>query len=36
MAGIPLVFLTARGDKKDFRTGMNLGADDYRVKPGRE
>ena len=32
-AGIPLVFLTARGDKKDFRTGMNLGADDYLVKP---
>ncbi len=32
-AGIPLVFLTARGDKNDFRTGMNLGADDYLVKP---
>jgi DNA-binding NarL/FixJ family response regulator len=32
-AGIPLVFLTARGDKRDFRTGMNLGADDYLVKP---
>jgi DNA-binding NarL/FixJ family response regulator len=32
-AGIPLVFLTARGDKSDFRTGMNLGADDYLVKP---
>jgi DNA-binding NarL/FixJ family response regulator len=32
-AGIPLVFLTARGQKNDFRTGMNLGADDYLVKP---
>lgn len=32
-AAIPLVFLTARGDKADFRTGMNLGADDYLVKP---
>lgn len=32
-ASIPLVFLTARGDKNDFRTGMNLGADDYLVKP---
>jgi len=32
-AGIPLVFLTARGEKNDFRAGMNLGADDYLVKP---
>ena len=32
-ARIPLVFLTARGDKSDFRVGMNLGADDYLVKP---
>jgi DNA-binding NarL/FixJ family response regulator len=32
-AGIPLVFLTARGHSSDFRTGMNLGADDYLVKP---
>ena len=32
-ASIPLVFLTARGDKNDLRTGMNLGADDYLVKP---
>lgn len=30
---IPFVFLTAKGDKKDLRTGMNLGADDYLVKP---
>ena len=32
-AGIPVVFLTARGQKHDFRAGMNLGADDYLVKP---
>lgn len=31
--GIPFIFLTARGDKKDLRTGMNLGADDYLTKP---
>jgi DNA-binding NarL/FixJ family response regulator len=29
----PFVFLTARGDKPDVRAGMNLGADDYLVKP---
>jgi len=32
-AGTPVVFLTARGQKDNFRTGMNLGADDYLVKP---
>ena len=32
-AGIPFVFLTARGDKPDVRKGMNHGADDYLVKP---
>ncbi len=30
---IPFIFLTAKGDKKDLRTGMNLGADDYLAKP---
>ena len=30
---IPFVFLTARGEKADVRGGMNLGADDYLVKP---
>lgn len=30
---IPFLFLTARGDKTDVRSGMNLGADDYLVKP---
>jgi CRP-like cAMP-binding protein len=32
-AGTPFIFLTAKADKKDFRTGMNLGADDYITKP---
>jgi DNA-binding NarL/FixJ family response regulator len=36
-ATIPFIFLTARSDKADLRTGMNLGADDYLAKPvGRE
>lgn len=30
---IPFIFLTAKGDKKDLRIGMNLGADDYLTKP---
>lgn len=30
---IPFIFLTAKGDRKDLRTGMNLGADDYLTKP---
>jgi DNA-binding NarL/FixJ family response regulator len=33
LARVPFVFLTARGQKDDLRTGMNLGADDYLVKP---
>lgn len=32
-ATIPFLFLTAKGEKLDQRTGMNLGADDYLVKP---
>lgn len=32
-ASIPFIFLTAKADKADFRTGMNLGADDYITKP---
>jgi two-component system, sensor histidine kinase and response regulator len=32
-ATIPFIFLTARADKSDIRQGMNLGADDYLVKP---
>jgi len=30
---IPFIFLTAKGDKQDFRKGMTLGADDYIPKP---
>ena len=30
---IPLIFLTAKADKADFRYGMDLGADDYITKP---
>lgn len=30
---IPFVFLTAKGEKGDVRSGMNLGADDYLTKP---
>ncbi len=30
---IPFIFLTAKADKSDLRKGMNLGADDYLVKP---
>ena len=30
---IPFIFLTAKTDPKDFRKGMQLGADDYITKP---
>jgi len=29
----PFIFLTARVEKKDMRKGMDLGADDYLIKP---
>lgn len=32
-SAIPFIFLTARGEKPDVRSGMNLGADDYLTKP---
>lgn len=32
-AQIPFIFLTAKTDRSDFRKGMNLGADDYIMKP---
>jgi DNA-binding NarL/FixJ family response regulator len=35
-ARIPFIFLTARGERTDVRAGMNLGADDYLVKPVRQ
>jgi two-component system sensor histidine kinase/response regulator len=31
--GIPLIFLSAKGEKEDIRKGMNLGAEDYLTKP---
>lgn len=34
-ARIPFIFLTARGEHADVRAGMNLGADDYLIKPVR-
>lgn len=33
VASIPFIFLTARSDRGDLRTGMELGADDYITKP---
>ena len=33
LALIPFIFLTAKGEKGDLRSGMNLGADDYLTKP---
>src|ERR1041384_6105387 len=30
---IPFIFLTAKAEKNDLRSGMNLGADDYLTKP---
>lgn len=30
---IPFIFLTAKGEKVDQRSGMDLGADDYLTKP---
>jgi DNA-binding NarL/FixJ family response regulator len=32
-ARIPFIFLTARGEHSDVRSGMTLGADDYLIKP---
>jgi DNA-binding NarL/FixJ family response regulator len=33
LARVPFIFLTAKGEKADHRSGMNLGADDYLTKP---
>jgi DNA-binding NarL/FixJ family response regulator len=33
LAQIPFIFLTAKGEKADLRSGMHLGADDYLTKP---
>lgn len=32
-ATIPLIFLTAKSERQEMRRGMNLGADDYLIKP---
>ncbi len=32
-AATPFIFLTAKSDRRDLRSGMNLGADDYLTKP---
>ena len=32
-AHLPFIFLTGWNEREDVRTGMNLGADDYLVKP---
>jgi CRP-like cAMP-binding protein/CheY-like chemotaxis protein len=32
-ATIPFIFLTAKTDRLDFRKGMEMGADDYIIKP---
>ena len=32
-ASIPLIFLTAKTERSDFRKGMEMGADDYITKP---
>lgn len=32
-SNIPLIFLTAKAERTDVRKGMNLGADDYIIKP---
>ncbi|MDO1513900.1 response regulator [Maribacter confluentis] len=36
MVSIPFIFLTAKTEREDIRTGMNLGADDYLTKPFEE
>jgi two-component system KDP operon response regulator KdpE len=33
MSDVPIIFLTARGDVKDIVKGLEMGADDYVVKP---
>lgn len=33
--GIPVIFLTASGDEASVVTGLNMGADDYVIKPFR-
>ncbi len=35
LATVPIIMLSAKADRSDVRTGMNLGADDYLTKPYR-
>jgi len=35
-SSVPFIFLTAKAEKSDYRKGMNLGADDYLIKPFEE
>lgn len=32
-AALPFIFLTAKAERSDFRKGMEMGADDYVIKP---
>lgn len=36
LAGVPFIFMTAKTERADFRKGMELGADDYLMKPFEE
>lgn len=36
LAHIPFIFLTAKTERSDFRKGMEMGADDYLMKPFSE
>ena len=33
LVAVPFIFLTAKGEKTDVRSGMKMGADDYLTKP---
>ncbi len=35
-AAIPFIFITAKSERQEFRKGMELGADDYLIKPFTE
>lgn len=36
MEDVPFIFLTAKAERSDFRKGMEMGADDYLMKPFEE